>query len=154
MSAWGGSRSGSRPTSDSILPDSVNVLRRVLYLQAAVFAALGIPMVLAPGFLLVTLLGQPPYPEYAWVRIVGIAAIVGALFMILVAHHAEQTWWWSWAFVVLRTGEGLVATLNALFGLPQGAAAWPWWAFAGLSWAFVAGLLYGLARAGAERQPV
>jgi hypothetical protein len=132
----------------------MTALRRVLYLQAAVFAALGIPIVVAPRFVLVTVLGQPLYPDYSWVRIVGVAAFVGAMFMVLVAHHAEQTWWWSWAFVVLRAGEGVVATLNALLGLPEGAAAWPWWAFALVSWGFVAGLIYGLARAGVERPPV
>ncbi|MGH2682632.1 MAG: hypothetical protein ACRDIX_05310 [Actinomycetota bacterium] len=132
----------------------MNVLRRVLYLQAGVSAALGIPLVVAPRLVLVNLLQQPAYPDYSWARITGIGAFAMALLMVLVAHHAEQTWWWSWAFVVLRAGEGLVATLNALFGLPDGAAAWPWWAFAGLSWAFVAGLVYGLARAGVERPPV
>jgi hypothetical protein len=132
----------------------VNDLRRVLYLQAGVFAALGIPLAVAPRFVLLTVLGQPPNPDYSWARITGVGAFAMALLMVLVAHHAEQTWWWSWAFLVLRAGEGLIATLNALFGLPEGAPAWPWWAFAGLSWAFVAGLLYGLARAGAERPPV
>lgn len=132
----------------------MNALRRVLYLQALVWAVLSLPLAVAPRFLLVTVLGQPSYPDYAWARVAGIDGFVLALLMVLVAHHAEQTWWWTWAFVLVTAAEAVVATLNALFGLPGGAAAWPWWSFALVSWALVGGLLYGLARAGMERPPV
>jgi hypothetical protein len=132
----------------------VTVLRRVLYLQALVWASLGLPLAIAPRFLLVTVFGQLPYLDYALARIAGIDGFVLAMLMVLVAHHAEQTWWWSWAFVLVAAASATVATLNALVGLPEGASSWPWWLSAVLSWGFVVGLLYGLARAGAERPPV
>jgi hypothetical protein len=132
----------------------MTVLRRVLYVQALVWASLGIALAIAPHFVLVTLFGQPPYPDYALARIAGIDGFVLAMLIVLVAHHAEQTWWWSWAFVLIAAASGAVAAFNALVGLPDGASSWPWWLSAVVSWAFVAGLVYGLARAGVDRPPV
>lgn len=132
----------------------MDALRRVLYLAALVWGVAGILLTAAPGFLLVTLFGQPQYEDYAWVRIGGIDAVALALLAVLVAHHLEQAWWWTWAFVLVAAGEAAVATLNALFGAPPGAGLWLWWLFAGVQWIFAAGLLYGLARAGVERPPV
>jgi hypothetical protein len=132
----------------------VIALRRVLYLQALVWASLGLSLAMAPRFVLVTAFGQPPYLDYALARIAGIDGFVLALLMVLVAHHAEQAWWWSWAFVLLSGATGAASTLNALIGVPEGASSWPWWLSAVLSWGFVAGLLYGLARAGVQRPPV
>ena len=118
------------------------------------WASLGILLAIAPRFLLVAVFGQPPYLDYALVRIAGIDGFVLALLMVLVAHHVEQAWWWSWAFVLLAAASAVVSTLNALIGLPEGASSWPWWLSAVLSGAFAAGLLYGLARAGVGRPPV
>lgn len=131
----------------------MSLLRRVLYLQAAVWSVAGLALGLVPRFVLITLFGQPAYVEYAWIRVVGVEAFVLALLMVLVAQRAEELWWWSWAFVALSGGVAGVATLNAGFGLPRGGSAILWWAFAGISWAFAAGLLRGLGRAGKEAPP-
>jgi hypothetical protein len=132
----------------------VDTLRRVLYLTALIWGTAGILLIAVPRFLLVTLFGQPVYQDYAWVRIGGIDALALALLAVLVAHHLEQAWWWTWAFVLVAAGEAIVATLNALFGAPPEAGLWLWWLFAAGQWALAAGLVYGLARAGAERPPV
>jgi hypothetical protein len=44
-----------------------------------------------------------------------------------------------------------VFAINAMFGVPEGAAAWPWWILAGVSAAVGAGLLAGLGIAGQEK---
>jgi hypothetical protein len=133
---------------------AVDILKRVLYLTALIWGLAGILLGAVPGFLLVTLLGQPPYEEYAWVRIGGVDAVGLALLAVLVAHYVERAWWWAWAFVLVAVGEAAVFTMNALFGAPPGAAVWPWWLIAGGQWALAAGLVWGLARAGAERPQV
>ena len=129
------------------------LLRRLLYIDALLSALGGASLVLLPRFLLATVLGQPPYPDYAWVRLLGVSGLALSLLMVLVAHRIEELWWWSWAFVTLEAGAALVATLHALLGLPGEAAAWPWWAMAGISWGLAGGLVWGLARAGMERPP-
>jgi hypothetical protein len=126
----------------------------MLYLTALVWGLAGILLIAVPRFLLVTLFSQPTYEEYAWVRIGGIDAVALALLAVLVAHHVEQAWWWTWAFVIVAAGEAVVFTLNALIGAPPGASGWPWWLFAGGQWVLAAGLVYGLARAGVDRPPV
>jgi hypothetical protein len=131
----------------------VDSLRRVLYLTALIWGVAGLMMTALPRFLLVTVMGQPVYEDYAWVRIGGIDALALALLAVLVAHHLDQAWWWTWAFVLVAAGEAWIFTLNALIGAPPGAAVWPWWLFAGGQWALAAGLVWGLARAGAERPP-
>ena len=132
----------------------MDALRRILYLTALIWGVAGVLLIAVPRFLLVTVFAQPVYVDYAWVRIGGIDAVALALLAVLVAHHVEQAWWWSWAFVVVAAGEALVATLNALFGAPPGAGLWLWWLFAGGQWALAAGMVYGIGRAGAERPPV
>lgn len=129
----------------------MNTLRRVLYLTALIWGLAGILLGAVPRLLLVTILDQPPYGEYAWVRIGGVDAVGLALLAVLVAHHLEQAWWWTWAFVLVAAGEATLFTLNALFGVPPGAAVWPWWLFAGGQWALAFGLVWGLVRAGAEQ---
>jgi hypothetical protein len=131
----------------------VDTLRRVLYVTALIWGLAGIVMTAVPRFLLVTVLSQPVYEEYAWVRIGGIDAIALALLAILVAHHLDRAWWWTWAFVIVAAGEAIVFTLHALIGAPPGASVWPWWLFAGGQWALASALVWGLARAGAERPP-
>jgi hypothetical protein len=132
---------------------SVALLRRVLYLDALGCVLAGIPLVIVPRFVGVSLFGQPEYPDYAVARLLGVSLITLALFMVLVAHRIEELWWWSWAVVILEFGAAAVATLHALVGLPAGAAAWPWWLLAGVSLALFTGLLWGLARTGVERPP-
>jgi hypothetical protein len=126
----------------------------MLYLTALIWGLAGLLLTTVPRFLLVTLFSQPAYEEYAWVRIGGIDAVALALLAVLVAHHLDETWWWTWAFVIVAAGEAAVFTLNALIGAPPGAAVWPWWLFAAGQWVLAAGLVYGLARAGVERPPV
>jgi hypothetical protein len=131
----------------------VDLLRRVLYVMALQSVVGGLALVVAPRLLLVSLLGQPEYPDYAWVRLLGMAALSLSLLAVLVAQRIEDLWWWSWAFVILIGGQAIVSTLHAAFGLPPTASAWPWWALAGLWWLIAAGILLGLARAGAESGP-
>lgn len=129
----------------------VSLLRRVLYLQALVSAVTAVALLAFPRFLLVSVLGQPEYVDYAWVRLTGAASVSLALLMVLVGHRAEELWWWSWAFVAGTVAGAAVVTLHAAFGLPPGAAAWGWWTAAVLTWGFAGALVIGLARAGVER---
>ena len=129
---------------------AVTLLRRVLYIQALVASLSAIGLIAFPGFLLETLLGQPRYPDYAWVRLVGVQAITLSLLIVLVTQRIEELWWWSWAFVVVAFGTAAVTTLHALIGIPPGAEAWPWWGLGLFSWAITFGILRGLARAGTE----
>lgn len=129
------------------------LLRLVLYLQALVWSVSGAALALVPRFTLVTLFGQPEYADYALVRVMGAYGVALALVMVLVAQRIEELWWWSWAFVAATAPSAVVLTANAAFSLPAGAAAWPWWLFSGVAWAFTAGLLFGIARSGLEKPP-
>jgi hypothetical protein len=131
----------------------MSVLRRALYLDALLTGVAGAAVLAAPRFLLVTILDQPPYPDYTPLRLLGVAGFALAMLMVLVGHRIEELWWWCWAFVVLEGGAAAVKTLQAAFGLPAGAAAWPWWAWASASWAFGVAFLWGIARAGSEAPP-
>jgi hypothetical protein len=128
-------------------------LRRVLYLDALVKAVAGLTLIAVPRLVLVTLLGQPAYAHYGWVRLTGIHALSLSLLMVLVAHRIEDLWWWSWAFVVLMVGTATVLTLQAAVGLPPNTSSVMWWGAAGIGWGFTGGLLWGLGRAGMERPP-
>lgn len=134
-------------------PDVV-ILRRTLSIDALLSAASGAALVVFPRFLLVTVLGQPPYPDYALIRVAGVSLFVVAMLMVLVGHRIEELWWWSWAFAILSAGIALVATVRAGFGSPGDAAAWPWWMIAAVDWALTGAFLWGLARAGTERPPI
>ena len=74
--------------------------------------------------------------------------------MVLVSHRVEDLWWWSWTFVLLEVGTSVVLVLNALVGVPVGAASWPWWLLAGVNAGFALIELSALARIGTERPPV
>jgi hypothetical protein len=132
----------------------VAILRRVLYLDALLSAVFGFAVAAVPRFLIVTLFGQPEHPDYAVARLLGVSLFSLALLMVLVAQRIEELWWWSWAFVIFEFGGAAVATLHVLFGLPPGAAAWPWWLLAGGSWGLCFGFLWGLAGTGTERPVV
>jgi hypothetical protein len=122
-------------------------------LQALVWAACGIAIAVAPRFVLVTVFDLPPLPDQGYVRIAGVFAFSLSLLMVLVARRLETLWWFAWAFVVATAGSAMVAALNALIGLPDGASPLLWWVFAGVSTAFTFGLLAGLAKTGSERPP-
>lgn len=128
-------------------------LRQVLRWQSILWAAFGLVLVIAPSALVEGLFDQGPVTEDAWLRALGVASIVLAAQMVLVARKLEELWWWSWSFVLLEAGTAAVFLLTALVGVPQGAATWPWWALAVANLA-VGGLeVAGLAKAGTERSP-
>ena len=76
-----------------------------------------------------------------------------SLLMVLVARRITELWWFAWAFVIATAGCAIVATLNALFGLPDGAPLL-WGMFAAVSTAFTVGQLAGQAKTGSERPPL
>ena len=123
-------------------------------LQALVWAACGIAIAVAPRLVLVTMFDLPPLPDQGYVRIAGVFAFSLSLLMVLVARRLETLWWFAWAFVLATAGSAIVAALNALFGLPEGASPLLWWLFATVSAAFTVGLLAGLAKTGTERPPI
>jgi hypothetical protein len=129
----------------------VKLLQRLLKLQAALWFIGGFATLAAPAWVLEGLLGQPPLSQYAWVRAGGVMAAVLALLMVLVSQKIEDLWWWSWAFAVLEVGVATVFAMTALIGLPEGAAAWPWWLLAAVNGALGAGLLVGMGLAGQEK---
>ena len=131
----------------------MSFLRGILYLDALRSGLAGLALLSLPKLWLVDLFDQPLSPDYAFVRILGLALLALALLMVLVGHRIEEFWWWSWAFVLLDVGRAGVAATHAAFGLPEGAGALLWWLVAGVSLLFAAGLLWGLARAGTEAPP-
>ena len=132
----------------------MDLLRRVLTIQAVVWAACGVAIAVAPGFVLVTIFDLAPLPDTGYVRIAGIFSFSLALLMVLVARRLEQLWWFAWAFVIAAAGSAVVAALNAAFGLPDEASPLLWWLFAATSTLFTVGLLAGLAKTGTERPPL
>jgi len=132
----------------------VKLLRRVLYWQAALWAATAAALVAVPGWLVERVLDQPPLGEDAWLRITGVTAFALALLMVLVANRLEDVWWWAWAFVILEAGTAAVFVLNALAGLAEGVAAWPWRVLGALNALVGAVELAALARTGVEKPVV
>lgn len=132
----------------------MDLLRRVLTIQAVVWAACGAAIAVAPSFVLVTMFDLPTLPDTGFVRIAGIFSFSLSLLMVLVARRLEQLWWFAWAFVLAAVGSAVVAALNAAFGLPDGASPLLWWLFAAASAALTVGLLAGLAKTGTERPPL
>jgi hypothetical protein len=125
-------------------------LRRVLKVQAVLWALSGVVLALVPRWLIHDAFGQPPMREHAWIRAMGVMAVVLAMLMVLVAQRVRDVWWWAWSFAVLEAGTATVFALNAAFGLPSGAPAWPWWTLAGANVAFGVLDLLGIAAAGRE----
>ena len=130
------------PDRRSIGP--LNALRRALYLEAAVWAIVGVALAAAPRFVVVSVFGQPEPAEPAWFRVIGLQAFGLALLMVLVGHRARELWWWSWAFALTTVGMAVVAVLHAAFGLAPGQSGALWWTFAAVTAVFALGLLYGL----------
>jgi hypothetical protein len=127
----------------------MTLLRRLLKVQAALWVLGSLGALIAPGWLVEDVLGQPPL-DTVWIRAAAVMGLVLALLMVLVAQRGE-VWWWSWAFAALDVGTATVFAAHALLGAPDGAAGWPWWSLAATNAAFGAGLLVGMGRAGQER---
>jgi hypothetical protein len=117
----------------------VALLRRVLYLQAAVWAGAGIALLVTGP---------------SWARLAGVQGFGLAMFMVLVAHRAEDLWWWSWGFALATVATAAVVLLHAAFGLPAGRPSWPWWLFALIAGGFALGQLFGLYLTSRERAPL
>src|SRR5688500_11108704 len=73
---------------------AMTALRRTLYLQAALWAGLGLALAVAPRVVLVGMFDQPRHEEYTWVRLFGVNGMALAMLMVLVAHRIEELWWW------------------------------------------------------------
>jgi peptidoglycan/LPS O-acetylase OafA/YrhL len=127
----------------------VTLLRRVLKVQAGLWVFAGVALGLIPTRV-ISALGQFPVLEVAWLRMLGVTSVVLALFMFLVAQRLSDVWWWAWAFALLELGIGALALLNVIVGEYAGDA-WAWWAIGGVSLAFAAAVLIGLALAGREK---
>ena len=125
----------------------MTLLRRVLKVQAALWALVGFVCVVLPASA-AGRLGDPGSGAGtdAIVRVLGVAAIVLAMLMVLVAQRTD-TWWWAWSFALLEAGVATVAILHALIGVPEGAPEAIWWLLGGTSAAFAVLDLVGLARA-------
>ena len=79
----------------------MKLLKQVLAWQAALWAAFGLFLVIAPEWVVESVFNQPPLEEEAWLRVTGAMAIALASMMVLVSHRVEELWWWSWTFVIL-----------------------------------------------------
>jgi hypothetical protein len=130
----------------------VALLRRVLYLDALLNAALAAGLIVLPRFVLVDLFDQPVYPDYAFVRVFGLAALALAMLEVLIAQRAEELYFWCWTFVLFEGARALILTLHVLFGLPEGASPFMWWLGAAVRWAVAFGLVLGIGRAASEAQ--
>ena len=132
----------------------VKLLRRQLKTQAVMWVFGSIAIVLFPRWVFETIAGQPVLEEYVWAQAVGVMGIVLALLMVLVAQKIDELWWWSWSFAVLDVGLATLFVVNALFGTPDAAPAWPFWSLAVLNGVLGAGLLVGMGLGGQEKPSV
>ena len=107
----------------------MRTLRMTLYLQAAVWSSVGAALAIVPRFVVSTVFGQTRPVGDGWIRVAGIQAFGLALFMVLVGHRIQDSWWWSWGFTIVTAGLAAVALLNAAFGLTPGDSAVLWWLF-------------------------
>jgi hypothetical protein len=128
-------------------------LRRTLWLGAAGTAVFGLALAVAPRFSIVTIGNQPPYPDYAGARMLGVGAFAAAMLMVMVANHIEDNWWWSWAFAVQSGGIAAVALAKAVSD-PGSSSGATWWGVFVFSALFALQLVWGLAKTGTERPPV
>jgi hypothetical protein len=131
----------------------VQFLRRVLKIQAALWGLTALALGALPATVL-DALGQAPLDETAWLRILGVTALVLAMLMWLVAASLDTVWWWAWAFAVLEVLVTTVCLLTALVGLAPGASVWPWWVLGGLAAGFAVADMIGLARTSQEKPQV
>ena len=127
----------------------MTILRRALHAFSAVYWGCGLALLLVPRWILEDWLGQPPYPDYSYVRVAGALSLTLALFALMVARR-DDAWWWAWAFAIATGLCGTISTLHAAFGLPEGAGSFLWLLFAVVSWILTAGLVVGITRASQE----
>lgn len=132
----------------------MRLLQRVLLLMALVWAVSGAAVVVAPGFVLVTLFDMPEPPDFGYVRVAGMVSFSLALLMVMISRRLAELWWFVWAFVIAAAGTAVIAAGTAMFGLPQGASPVLWWVFAAMSAGLTVALLAGLAKTGTERPPI
>jgi len=128
----------------------MSVLRRALHAQAAVWAAAGVLLLIAPGWLVESVLGQPPLGESAWLRMLGAQAIGLAMLIVLVARRLQDLWWWAWAFALVSVALAVISVLNAAFGIGPGESAALWWSMGAACLILAAAILWGLAIAAQE----
>jgi hypothetical protein len=142
----------------------VGSLRKVLFLHAAVWGALGLALALIPrpfvnalSTYAVLFVGNEDIvltdTTSVLMRLVGVQGIALAMFMVLIAQKIESTWWWSWAFVLSDTVVAIIAVLHAVVGRESFRPSWPWWLVAVVSILFAVALLWGLFKAQQE-QPI
>ncbi len=129
----------------------MRLLRRLLQLQAALWAAAGVLLLLGPGWLLENVMRQPRLGDVVWLRTLGVMSLVLAMLMVLVQQKLDDVWWWAWAFALLEAGTATVFVLHALFGVPAGASAAAFWILGVANAAFAAGLLLGLGYTSQEK---
>jgi hypothetical protein len=126
-------------------------LRRVLVIEAIVLAICGLALVIAPKFLIHTVFRQAPFPEYAWIRMGGIASFTLAMYTVLLARKVEDLWWWTWALVIGTGSVAVLCLLKAVFKVGSGSAPLFWWVLGLGAAAFTAALMWGLASASKEK---
>lgn len=124
----------------------MTLLQRVLKVQAALWALFGILGLAIPAALTDRLFGADAGVD-ALTRLLGVAALVLAMLMVLVSQHAIETWWWAWAFALLEAGVATVCILHAAVGTSESVSAMPWWTLGVVSLVFGGLDLVALARA-------
>lgn len=129
----------------------MSLLRGALSAGAALLLALSAPLIVIPGTIVETIMGQAPAGEDIWIRLFGMAGVVIALFHVLILRKLDDLWWWCWAFVIFDGLTAVIVIIHALVGLPEGSAAWPWWVYGVTSALFTGLYVAGLARTGQEK---
>jgi len=129
----------------------MTVLRRALGAGALVSIVLAAALLIVPGWLVGTALGQADRPGDVWLRLLGAALFSLGLVHVLIVRKLDDLWWWTWAIVVFEVLVAVIVVSHAAVGLPAGSAAWPWWVLAAVSVLFAGAYLAGLARAGQEK---
>ena len=127
----------------------MTMLRRALQAFAAVYAACGLALIVAPRWILVDWFHQPAYVDYTYVRITGAMSLGLAMFAVMVSRR-DDAWWWAWGFAVVSALCGTITVFHALLGVPAGAGVGLWWLFAITSVALTVWLVLGLAQASQE----
>jgi peptidoglycan/LPS O-acetylase OafA/YrhL len=123
-------------------------LRRVLMLQAALWAVVGLVLLALPGSLVETFTERSAAGDRTWLRLAGVMALVLAMLMVLISRRLLDVWWWTWAFAILEAGVATVSVLTAVVGDPP---AWPWWVLGTVSALFLLLDLIGIARSEREK---
>jgi hypothetical protein len=129
----------------------VTLLRRVLQITAALWFVGSLAFGLFTRWIVEKLMKQPVIGEYTWTRAGAVMGFTLALLMVLISRRLEDVWWWCWAFVLLSLGLSALFALNAAFGLPAYAAAWPWWTLATAHLVIAIALAIGIGQAGQEK---